>query len=40
MRPEMALVDGQNYPEHLYYDLENQIWYEPLPEGVIRAGLM
>ena len=34
----MALVDGKNYPEHLYYDLENQIWYEPLPEGVIRAG--
>ena len=34
----MALVDGQNYPEHLYYDLENQIWYELLPQGVIRAG--
>src|SRR5262245_28748601 len=34
----MALVDGQNYPEHLYYDLENQIWYEPQSEGVIRAG--
>ena len=34
----MALVDGKNYPEHLYYDLENQIWYEPLPEGVVRAG--
>jgi len=34
----MALVDGKNYPEHLYYDLENQIWYELLPQGVIRAG--
>ena len=22
----MALVDGKEYPEHLYYDLENQIW--------------
>jgi glycine cleavage system H protein len=34
----MALVDGREYPEHLYYDLENQIWYEPLPDGTIRAG--
>ena len=34
----MALVDGKDYPEHLYYDLDNQIWYEPLPDGTIRAG--
>ena len=34
----MALVDGKEYPEHLYYDLENQIWYQPLPDGSIRAG--
>ena len=34
----MALVDGKEYPEHLYYDLENQIWYEPLPDGTIRVG--
>jgi glycine cleavage system H protein len=34
----MALVDGKEYPEHLYYDLANQIWYEPLPDGTIRAG--
>jgi glycine cleavage system H protein len=34
----MALVDGKEYPEHLYYDLPNQIWYEPLPDGTIRAG--
>jgi glycine cleavage system H protein len=34
----MALVDDKEYPEHLYYDLENQIWYEPLPDGTIRAG--
>jgi glycine cleavage system H protein len=34
----MALVDGKEYPEHLYYDLENQIWYEPLRDGTIRAG--
>jgi glycine cleavage system H protein len=34
----MALVDGKEYPEHLYYDLDNQIWYEPLADGAIRAG--
>jgi glycine cleavage system H protein len=34
----MALVDGKEYPEHLYYDLQNQMWYEPLPDGSIRAG--
>jgi glycine cleavage system H protein len=34
----MALVQGKDYPEHLYYDLDNQIWYEPLPDGTIRAG--
>jgi glycine cleavage system H protein len=34
----MALVDGKDYPEHLYYDLDNQIWYEPLQDGTIRAG--
>jgi glycine cleavage system H protein len=34
----MALVDGKEYPEHLYYDLANQIWYEPLADDTIRAG--
>jgi len=34
----MALVAGKDYPEHLYYDLDNQIWYEPLPDGTVRAG--
>lgn len=34
----MATVDGQTFPEHLYYDLANQIWYEPLSDGNIRAG--
>jgi glycine cleavage system H protein len=34
----MALVDGIEYPEHLYFDLANQIWYEPLSDGTIRAG--
>jgi glycine cleavage system H protein len=34
----MAPVDGKEYPEHVCYDVENQIWYEPLPDGTIRAG--
>jgi len=34
----MAQVEGKAYPEHLYYDLENQIWYEPLGDGTVRAG--
>ena len=29
----MALVQGQDYPQHLHYDLANQIWYEALPDG-------
>ena len=34
----MALVQGTEFPEHLSYDLDNQIWYEPLPDGTVRAG--
>jgi glycine cleavage system H protein len=34
----MARVQGREFPEHLYYDLTNQIWYEPLGDGTIRAG--
>lgn len=26
------------YPERLFYDLDNQVWYEPLADGTIRAG--
>src|SRR5262249_13242947 len=34
----MAIVQGHDFPDHLYYDVENQIWYEPLPDGTLRAG--
>jgi glycine cleavage system H protein len=34
----MATVANIDYPGHLYYDLANQIWYEPLEDGTIRAG--
>jgi glycine cleavage system H protein len=26
------------FPAHLLYDIENQIWYEPLDDGTVRAG--
>ena len=34
----MAKVLEHEFPEQLLYDLENQVWYEPLPDGLIRAG--
>jgi glycine cleavage system H protein len=34
----VAVVENIEYPEHLYYDLDNQIWYEPLDDGTVRAG--
>lgn len=34
----MAKVEDHTFPEHLYYDMENQIWYEPLADGAVRAG--
>lgn len=34
----MAKVLEADYPDHLYYDMDNQIWYQPLPDGLVRAG--
>jgi glycine cleavage system H protein len=34
----MAVIEGIEYPEQLYYDMANQIWYEPLEDGTVRAG--
>lgn len=34
----MAKVQAYDFPDHLYYDVENQIWYEPLADGMARAG--
>jgi glycine cleavage system H protein len=31
-------VDEHEYPEHLHYDVDNQIWYAPLDDGTIRVG--
>jgi glycine cleavage system H protein len=34
----MVMVQGSDYPEHLFYDFNNQIWYEPLVGADVRAG--
>lgn len=34
----MAVVQGYEFPEDRLYDIENQIWYAPLPDGTSRAG--
>jgi glycine cleavage system H protein len=34
----VAKVQDHEFPEHLFYDLQNQIWYEPLPDGLVRTG--
>ena len=33
-----AVADPETFPRHLYYDLENQVWYEPLADGTVRVG--
>ena len=34
----MARVQGHEFPDDLLYDVENQIWYAPLPDGTLRTG--
>ena len=34
----MVKVQDNDYPDHLFYDVDNQIWYEPLGDGTVRAG--
>jgi glycine cleavage system H protein len=34
----MVALDGSEFPEKLFYDLDNQIWYEPLADDTVRAG--
>jgi len=34
----MAEIRGYEFPEDRLYDVENQIWYAPLPDGTVRAG--
>lgn len=34
----MTIVQGCDYPDHLFYDMNNQIWYEPAADGTVRVG--
>jgi len=34
----MVTVQEYEFPDALLYDVENQIWYEPLMDGTIRVG--
>jgi glycine cleavage system H protein len=34
----LARIQDHDFPEHLLYDVENQIWYAPLPDGTLRTG--
>jgi len=31
-------LQGVEFPDHLFYDIDNQIWYAPLGDGTVRAG--
>jgi len=37
VRPVVKVQDDE-FPDDLFYDMENQIWYEPLGDGTVRAG--
>jgi glycine cleavage system H protein len=34
----VAKVQGSHYPDRLFYDVDNQIWYDVLGDGTVRAG--
>lgn len=34
----MATARVEDFPDHLYYDVDNQIWYGLLADGTIRVG--
>ena len=34
----MVMVRGCEFPERLFYDVPNQIWYTPLGDGTLRLG--
>lgn len=34
----VVTLQGTEFPDHLFYDVENQIWYQPLAGDAVRAG--
>ena len=35
----MPIVRGCNLPDELLYDVDNNIWYQELPDGNVRLGM-
>lgn len=35
----MPVVNGCFLPDDLFYDVENQLWYRELPEGLVEVGM-
>jgi glycine cleavage system H protein len=35
----MPIVNGCLLPDDLYYDVENQLWYRELPDGLVEVGI-
>jgi glycine cleavage system H lipoate-binding protein len=31
-------LQDSEFPDHLFYDFDSQIWYEPLGDGTVRTG--
>jgi glycine cleavage system H protein len=31
-------INDYEFPDHLRYDIDNQIWYDSLEDGTVRAG--
>jgi glycine cleavage system H protein len=36
--PSVVKVQDSDYPDHLFYDVDNQIWYDALEDETARAG--
>jgi glycine cleavage system H protein len=34
----MAKIQDIEYPDDLFYDVDNQLWYEPLADSTVRVG--
>lgn len=35
----MPIVNGCHLPDDLLYDVENQVWYRELPDGLVEVGV-
>ncbi len=35
----MAIVRGCNFPDELFYDAVQHVWYAPAANGLVRAGI-